>query len=256
MPHAARKKSASGYYHVVPKGIHDQAIFESDHDRRVYIDLLREAKDRFGIRIHAYCLMSNHVHLVLEDKHDTLSQFMKFIDERYGEHVAKSLGRKGGVFVRPFWSEPIEKDSHLLCAVRYVHANPAAAGICPASAYEWSSAKDYLGRIGIADTEMVLDMLDGKKGFIEWSQSKNATSYAFPGSRLKRHLSDEELIAIAKILVGDDLNIAAWDPPSRDVAVMTLLSRGFSVRQINRICGVSRGVIDFVRATRQKGSHL
>ena len=145
MPKAARVKSASGYYHVVPKGIADQLIFENDLDRNMYLELLRKAKVETGVKLHAYCLMSNHVHLVVEDEHDKLSEFMKYVTERYAMYYAQQIGRTGGIFRKPFWSEPIESDEYLLCAVRYVHANPAAAGICPASQYEWSSAKDYLG---------------------------------------------------------------------------------------------------------------
>lgn len=251
MPHAARKRSASGYYHVVPKGIHDQVIFENDGDRSRYLELLREAKERFGIRIHAYCLMGNHVHLVLEDERNTLSQFMKFVDERYGAHVAESLGRKGGVFVRPFWSEPIEEDGYLLCAVRYVHANPAAAGICPASAYEWSSAKDYLGRKGIADTDMVLDMLGGQKGFIDFSRASNATGSAFPGSKLKNHLTDQEALTLAQGILGmKACDVGLLPRMQRDAALELLANRGFSLAQIARITGVGRGCC---RAAATKG---
>lgn len=253
MPHAARKKSASGYYHVVPKGIHDQLIFESDEDRSLYVGLLAQAKELYGMRIHAYCLMSNHVHLVLEDEHDAISQFMKYVDERYGAYLAETTKRKGGVFVRPYWSEPIENENYLLYAVRYVHANPAVAGICPASAYEWSSAKDYFGREGIAETEMVLDMLGGRDGFIRWSQPDNYTVYAFPDSSLAMHNTDDELVTIAKTLLGDNMQISSQDMETRDEAIRLLINRGFSTRQINRICGVGRGVIDRVRKTCQRG---
>lgn len=252
MPHAARKKSASGYYHVVPKGIHDQIIFENDTDRRIYLELMRQAKRETGLRIHAYALMSNHVHFVLEDEHDMLSAFMKMIDERYGKHVAEETGRKGGILVRPFWSEPIETENYLLCAVRYVHANPAVAGICPASAYEWSSAKDYLGRSGITDTDTVLDLLGGREGFISWSQACNMTTYAFPGSRLKGHLKDDELVSIAKMLLGN-CNISSRGIEERNEAIRLLIYRGFSNRQISRVCGVGRGVVESVRETCQKG---
>ena len=256
MPHTAREKSSTGYYHVVPKGIHDQIIFETDEDRRIYLELLRQARDKTSILIHAYALMSNHVHLVLEDERDELSSFMKFVDERYGMHVAEVTGRKGGVFVRPFWSEPIENDTYLLCAVRYVHANPAVAGICPASAYEWSSAKDYLGRSGIAETRMVLDMLGGRDGFIAFSRAANWTAHAFPGSRLKNHLSDAEALVIAQSIVGTKVTeLPSAQKYECEQAVATLYARGFPVAQIARISGLGRGycrnvIAGFVSATK------
>lgn len=126
VPHAARKRSASGFYHVVPKGMSGQIIFESDSDRSLYIKLLTEAKALHDVAIHAYCLMSNHVHLAVEDPKEHLSDFMKYVHERYGTYFAGKTGRTGGIFRTPFWSEPIETDTYLLCAVRYVHAHPVS----------------------------------------------------------------------------------------------------------------------------------
>ena len=242
MPKGARQRSESGYYHVVPKGIADQLIFEDDLDRSLYLELLRKAKAETGIKIHAYCLMSNHVHLVVEDEHGKLSEAMKYLTERYAMHFAGQIGRTGGIFRKPFWSEPIESDEHLLCAVRYAHANPAAAGICLASAYEWSSAKDYLGRESeITDTGMVLDMLGGKEGFVEFSKMANATAVPFPGSMLKDHLTDDEALAIAKGILGEDgINLAAYEKEARTAGVRLLSERGFSVARIARITGLSR----------------
>ena len=252
MPKTRRVISGSGYYHVVPKGIANQLIFENDLDRSLYLELLRKAKAETGVKIHAYCLMSNHVHLVVEDQDGKLSEFMKFVTERYAMHYAQQIGRTGGIFRKPFWSEPIESDEHLLCAVRYVHANPAAAGICAASQYEWSSAKDYLGRsTEITDTEMVLDMLDGRDGFIEFSKANNATALPFPGSGLAHHLSDEEALAIAKNILGaDGVNLAACDAETRAASIALLAERGFSITQISRLTGIGRGACRYIS---QKG---
>ena len=245
MPHTARKKSESGYYHVVPKGIADQIIFEDDEDRALYVELLRKAKAETGIRLHAYCLMSNHTHLVIEDEHDQLAEAMKYLHERYAMHYAEKIGRTGGIFRKPYWSEPIDTDGHLLCAARYAHANPAAAGICPASVYEWSSARDYLGRTGgIADTSMVLEMLGGKDGFIEFSQMSNATALPFPGSKLKAHLSDDEAARIAREVLGrDNINLAKASQEERRTALQLLAERGFTTRQISRICGLGKSTV-------------
>ena len=248
MPHIARQVSASGYYHVVPKGIADQLIFEDDMDRSLYLELLRKAKAETGIKVHAYCLMSNHVHLVVEDEHGKLSEAMKYLTERYAMHFAGQTGRTGGVFRKPFWSEPIESDEHLLCAVRYVHANPAAAGICAASAYEWSSAKDYLGRESeITNPDMVLGMLGGQEGFVEFSQLANATALPFPGSMLSNHLSDDEALAIAKGILGPGgVNLAACDKEARHAGIRLLSERGFSIPQIARITGVSKATCRYI----------
>lgn len=246
MPKAARKKGESGFYHVVPKGIADMILFEDDGDRSLYLKWLREAKDEAGIMVHAYCLMSNHVHLVLEDRDDHMAEALKYVHERYGAYYAEQVGRRGGIFRRPFWSEPIESDEHLLCAVRYVHANPTAAGICPAAAYEWSSAKDYLGRSGgVTDSELVLDMCGGRDGFVSFSRASNMTAWAFPGSRLRSHLTDEEALRMAKEIVGKEKlqGFASLSRDERCDVVVLLTSRGFQTNQIARMVGMSESYV-------------
>ena len=245
MPHTARAMSASGYYHVVPKGIAGQLLFGDDADRRSYLKLLGQAKEKTGIRIHAYCIMSNHVHLVVENADGALGSAMKYLDERYGTYYAEKIGRSDGVFRKPFWSEPIEDDARLLCAVRYVHANPAAAGICHASVYPWSSVGDYLSGPGhtsnvcavpgIAETSVVLDLLGGRAGFIEWSKPKESTALPFLGSTLKRHLTMDEALCIATAVLGHDPRSGSTINEAQ-----LLLSRGFSVSQIERLTGITR----------------
>ncbi|MBQ3266971.1 MAG: transposase, partial [Atopobiaceae bacterium] len=83
MPHTARKKSESGYYHVGPKGIGNQILFLDDADRVLYLRLLDEAASEQGLGVLAYCLMSNHVHLVLDDPNDHLANLMKHVEEAY-----------------------------------------------------------------------------------------------------------------------------------------------------------------------------
>jgi len=241
----ARKKGESGFYHVVPKGISDMLLFENDGDRALYLKWLKEAKEKTGVLVHAYCLMSNHIHLVLEDPHDDMAEALKHVHERYGAYYAEKTGRRGGIFRRPFWSEPIENDSYFLCAIRYVHANPAAAGICSASAYAWSSVKDYLGRRGgLTDTGLALEMLGGREGFIEFSKASNMTAWAFPGSKLKAHLTDDEAVRIAKQILGEQVDSFASMPPSqKDGVVCNLRNRGFSSGQIARILGISKSYV-------------
>ena len=246
MPHGARKMSSSGYYHVVPKGIRDQIIFESDADRRLYVELLAASCEPSDVKVHAYCLMSNHVHLVVEDPQGQLSAFMKYIDERYASYFVLKSGAIGGIFRKPFWSEPIESDEYLLCAVRYVHANPAVAGICRASAYEWSSVKDYLGRDGLTHTETVSSMLGGREGFIEFSKLQNVTAVPFPGSTLKRHFDDDEALRLACGILGFDArSVSQMSVELQRTACGKLLAHGFSIAQTARITGVGKRRIEW-----------
>ena len=246
MPKGARKKGQSGFYHVVPKGISDQIIFSDDADRQLYLELLRTAKSETGIVLHAYCLMSNHAHLVLEDPEDNMAHALKYVHERYGAAYAEKSGRTGGVFRRPYWSEPIEDDAYLLCAVRYVHANPAVAGICAASLYPWSSARDYLGKgNGLTDTHMILDMCGGQQGFIRFSKMSKGTALPFPGSKLRAHLNDDEAYRLAAEIVGKTKldAFASLAREEKDATIILLRERFFSMAQISRIVGLTKSYI-------------
>lgn len=245
VPHAARKRSESGFYHVVPKGESNKIIFEDDEDRRRYLDLLAETKDVSGIKVRGYVLMSNHTHLVVDDESGKLSEAMKYLHERYAMYFKEKVGRAGRVFRKPLWSEPIESDEYLLAAVRYVDANPAVAGICPASAYEWSSARDYLGRNGVTDTDLVLDMLGGREGFIEFSRRDPMPLSAYPGSKLSRHITDDEALRVAKRALGETGLDALEGMPAtkRNESVRDLLDAGLTINQVARITGLDRHII-------------
>ena len=114
MTHKPRQQSESGFYHVVTKGDGAQIVFESDRDRIRYLQKLADACDDFGTIIHAYCLMSNHVHLLVQDPKQNLGYFMKQLNERYAMYFRTITGRVGHIFQRPYWSEPIKTDEHFL----------------------------------------------------------------------------------------------------------------------------------------------
>ena len=257
---SARKLGESGFYHVVSKGEADQLLFFNNGDRQHYVDLLASARDEFSLHLHSYCIMSNHVHLLVEEGESDvpegsvpgvgtqsmrhLSLAMKQLNERYAEHFKRSTGRTGHVFKNRFWSEPIEDEAYLLCCMRYIHANPAAAKICKASAYSWSSVRDYLGRDGITDTDLLLDMCDGRKGFINFSRDEPPTARPFPGSRLAGHLTPEEQRWVAEQVVGESFeNLSKQDPATRDEVLEKLLECGLSNTEVASLTGLSLSTV-------------
>ncbi len=233
-----RKMSASGFYHVVVKGEADQTLFFNDKDRIAFLSFLEQVRDAFELRIHAYCLMSNHVHLLAEDQNRALSEAMKTLNEDYARHFKRKTHRAGHVYKNRFWSEPVEDDAYLLCAMRYIHANPAAAGICKASAYWWSSARDYLGRPGIAYTDLLLNMAGGREGFIAFSRKDPLPAIAFPGSTLTNHLSEGEVSRIAEAVVGNLDAIRSLPRSGKREKIRCLGVVGLNAAQIARATSV------------------
>lgn len=143
MPRSHRVVPPGCALHVVNRGNDRRNIFPEPVDYAAFLVLLREAKERFEVRLFAYCLMPNHFHLVVSahDRH-SLSAYMHFIERSHAcdlRAIARTKGY-GHVFQRRYWSKVIEGDGHLLCALRYVEANPLRARLVErAERWEWSS---------------------------------------------------------------------------------------------------------------------
>lgn len=127
-------------YHVTARGNGRQAIYLNDTDRRHFLAVLSATVEKYNWRCHAYCLMGNHYHLLLETPDPNLSQGMRQLNGVYTQRFNRSHNRVGHVFQGRFKSILVEKDSHLLELCRYIVCNPVAAGMVvhPAE-HEWSS---------------------------------------------------------------------------------------------------------------------
>jgi putative transposase len=132
-------------HHVTQRGNRGQPVFFDDGDRERYLDLLREGFAGAEVRCLAWCLMDNHVHLVLVPAHaDGLRAALAEAHRRYTRHVNAREGWSGYLFQGRFASYPMD-DAHLLTAVRYVERNPVAAGLVRrAEDWRWSSARSHV----------------------------------------------------------------------------------------------------------------
>ncbi len=146
MARPARLHVEGGVYHVILRGNGGRDIFFSIEDRRFFYGLIAEGCRRFGCRVHGFCLMSNHVHLIVEVGATPLSRPMQNLCFRYGRWINRREGRSGHVFQGRFRALLVEADSYLLELVRYVHLNPVRAALVEAAEdYPWSGHRAYLG---------------------------------------------------------------------------------------------------------------
>ena len=137
MPRAAREKSKSGVYHIMLRGINRQNIFEDDEDREKFIQTVNICISK-DIKIYAYCLMNNHVHIMIKDDH--LDITMRKLCANYVYWYNKKYQRCGHLYQDRFKSEVVENDSYFITVLRYIHQNPIKAGLCKAiEEYRWTS---------------------------------------------------------------------------------------------------------------------
>ena len=173
MPRQARKESGTGIYHVMLRGINRQDIFEDAED---YMRMLRcmqlmlEQYDDQGNRLpplctfYAYCLMSNHVHLLLRVNQEDIGSTIKHLTVMYAMYYNQKYSRSGHVFQDRFKSEPVNDMAYFVTLLRYIHQNPTKAGmVSKVGDYDWSSWKEYTGEVPVALGRQLLVLCSGLK---------------------------------------------------------------------------------------------
>jgi REP element-mobilizing transposase RayT len=148
VPRQPRLFVAGGFYHVVLRGNNRGDIFFEDDDRETWQSLLQKGLERYGHRLHAYCWMTNHVHLLLQAGAVPLSTFLGSLSSTYARSVNARDGRVGHLFERRYRASLVQQDQYLLEVVRYIHLNPVRANIVESpNDYPWSSHHTYMGRL-------------------------------------------------------------------------------------------------------------
>jgi REP element-mobilizing transposase RayT len=171
MPRSLREDHAGAWHHVMNRGVNRATVFCNVHDRDLFLRCVATAGDRYSLQVHAYCLMSNHFHLLLRSEGGHLSDGMRFLSARFTQILNYRGGRDGPIFRGRFASVMIRSEAHLLCTSRYIHRNPVEAGlIAKPEEWPWSSAGAYLGvrpALTWLRTDTLLDMFGvaGRSGY-------------------------------------------------------------------------------------------
>ena len=141
MPRPQRLRLAGIAQHVVQRGIDRQAIFFEDADREFYLKCLSETARWYGLAVHAYCLMTNHVHLLVTPQQaDSLARCMQRLGGHYVRYVNRRSGRTGTLWDGRYRACLVDCDHHLLTCYRYIELNPVRAAMAKqAAGYRWSS---------------------------------------------------------------------------------------------------------------------
>ena len=156
MPRQARSISRTGIYHVILRGANRQEIFHDDGDRLRFLQILARYKQMTDMKVFAWCLMNNHVHLLLKEGNEKLSVTMKRIGVSYVQYYHQKYFTTGHLFQDRFKSENVETRQYFLTVTRYIHQNPVKAKIVQhVDEWKWSSCLTYYGKRNVT-----FDLLD------------------------------------------------------------------------------------------------
>ena len=146
MPRIARGIADNFIYHVINRGNDKREIFHKDRDFEAFVHLMYEAKERFDVRILAYCLMPNHFHMVLlPERGEYLSKWMQWVMTCHVRRYHRHYGSGGHIWQGRYKSFVVEGNEHLLMVLRYTEGNPVRAKlVSSAKEWKWSSHKEAL----------------------------------------------------------------------------------------------------------------
>ncbi len=261
MPRQPRKPSGTGIHHIMMRGINHQNIFEDAEDYYQFISTLERVQvlyDDLGLpcgtscTIYAYCLMANHFHLLIREREETIGEIVKRIASSYVYYYNHKYLRDGHLFKERFRSEPVNDMEYFATLLRYIHQNPVKAGIVSeVKDYEYSSWGEYLGTVEpafqICNTRTVLKRIPFND-LNNWINDPlpNDACYLDSDDELSfNKYSDEAAWQTIKELTGTS-NPSEFQRLERDrqrEALKTLKELGASVRQLQRLTGLGRGLI-------------
>ena len=136
MPRPLRSFEPGGFYHLTARGNNGRDIVVDDDDRAAFVKLLARAAVRFGMRVHAWCLMTNHYHLVIHTSSGEVSRAVQYLNSAHARRFNRRHGREGHLFRAHFGAAILQDERHLEAACAYVLLNPVRAGLV-STAEDW-----------------------------------------------------------------------------------------------------------------------
>ncbi len=250
MPRHARKKSESDIFHVMMRGINKQTIFEDDEDRERILETIERYKTVSEYEIYGYCLMNNHVHLLMKETKELISTIIKRICSSYVYWYNWKYERCGHLFQERYKSETVENEGYLLTVLRYIHQNPVKAGLSKnIKEYKWSSYNEYINEPTIVDTGLALQIFSTNRekavsSFIAHSNEKSEDKCLDYDE--KNRLTDNDVRKYFKNLgIKNIRELQQIDISKRNAIIKEIKAIKYvTIRQLSRITGISKSVID------------
>ena len=271
MPRKPRDKSPQDLYHIVFRGTNKQVLFESKYDYMKFLEYMQNAKNLIKFEIHAYCLMSNHIHMLVRIPYEDLSKIGQSINAPYAHFYNMKYCRTGHLFENRFGSIPILTIQQYRNTIRYIHQNPVHAALISnqnVHKYPWSSMKEfkeyamsnYSDKVTylcnpnvVAETFVSSESVEKydceakfnklSKFFSFHTEVSDECAYEHDSHRL----TDQEAAEILKLNFGHKIefikDLQKMDVKSRNELILEIKKLKLSITQISRLTGIGRNII-------------
>jgi len=241
-------------YHVIFRGANKQEIFHEDEDCMKLLGIVKKNTIQFNVSIYAWCFMNNHVHFLLKEGDEGLSNTMKRIGVSYVSYYNQKYKTNGHLFQDRFKSEPVETDHYARTVIRYIHQNPVKAGMVDdLSEWRWSSCHEYYemnATFRLVDTTFILNMfapgkVEATNRFVEFNEMQNQDVCLEEDVEKRRLTDDEARPEIKRVLDGIEIVDVKSLPRLKRTEVLRKVKaiKGVSQRQLARILGISPNLI-------------
>lgn len=267
MPRKSRMLCNSGIYHIMLRGNERKNIFIDEEDRLRFIDTLQEKKKLSEYFLYAYCLMDNHVHLVVRENKDGLHRIMKRINTSYAYYFNKKYKRVGHVFQDRFKSQCIESDGQLLTVINYVHNNPVKANMVKiADDFKWSSynliAQNNKNGICLVERNEILELFSpdenkARKLFSKYSNDDYGYAFIDINEEKKSEINEENVFEYVEMYFKrENLSRESLKDQKvieyRDTLIKEIRDKSnLSIRRIAEILSINRGIVQRVCVSKE-----
>lgn len=251
MPRKPRTMSSTGIYHIILRSVNQHLIFEEDSDYQKFIYILSDCKMKYDIKVYAYCLMDNHIHILLNSPADKLAAFFRSLGTRFVRWYNNKYLRTGHLFQDRYHSTTIESERAFLAALVYIHDNPVKANMCRyPSEYRWSSYNAYYGKKNsLVDTGLADRIAGGRDSLLRFfsraTNHSNDELFANDHKKQKLFITDdralEVFISTSKLSSTSEVN--SLNKVQRNRLIRNLRTKGLTVKQIARLIDISETTV-------------
>ena len=254
MPRKPRVISSTGIYHIILRSVNQHIIFEEDADYRKFLYILADCREFYDIDIYAYCLMDNHIHLMVRMSPDKLASFFQSLGARFVRWYNTKYCRSGHLFQDRFHSSVIDSKAYFLSTLTYIHDNPIKANICRfPSEYRWSSYNGYYGENNpLLNVKFAYDVAGSKESLIKYFTCNCTASESEEISKVDHGIghfvTDEKALDIFKDVtkLNSTSEVEHLNKEQRNYFVRKLKTEGLTLKQIARIMDISLSTVNRV----------